>query len=118
MGLGHYGVDVIDLANLGGGPPNCPLCSSDGQNPLEPLMPFEARGPGSREPALNYPGTTVRFFLGDQEPTPDIITDANAYHRAITSAKSFTVVPGTAHTIEGTQAGVDAYVASIRAGLK
>ena len=117
MGLGHYGTgDLFDLANLGGGPPNCPLCSSDGQNPLEPLMPFG--GPASRDPAVNYPATTVRFFLGDQEPTQQIIGDANAYHRLITSAKSFTTVPGTPHNIEGTQAVVGAYVASVRAALK
>lgn len=116
FGLGHYGIgDYLDLANLGGGPPNCPLCSSDGQNAPEPLIPIS---PGGRNPVVNYPATTVRFFLGDQEPTPEIIADANAFHNAITSARSFMTVPGTAHNIEGTQAGVDAYVASVRAALK
>ncbi len=118
FGLAHYGLsDLLDLANLGGGPPGCPLCSPDGQNAPEPLLPA-APPASSRDPLLAYTSTAVRFFLGDQEPTADIISDANAYYSAITSTKSFTTVPGTAHNIEGTQAGVDAYVAAVRAALK
>jgi hypothetical protein len=118
FGLAHYGVsDFLDLANLGGGPPGCPLCSPDGRNPPEPLLPAPPPA-SSRDPVLGYPATVVQFFLGDQEPTPQIVTDANAYYNAITSAKSFTIVSNTAHTIEGTQTGVDAYVASVRAALK
>jgi hypothetical protein len=116
--LAHYGIrDFLDLANLGSGPPGCPLCSPDGQNPPEPLLPAPAPA-SSREALLNYPTTVVRFFLGDQEPTPEIITDAHAYHDAITLAKSFTIVPGTAHNIEQTQAGVDGFVASVRDALR
>src|SRR5207249_10869340 len=103
--LAHYSVgDLLDLASLGGGPPGCPLCSPDGINPPEPLLPG-APPSSNRDPLLNYPATTVRFFLGAQEPTPDIVTDANAYYNAITSATSFTTVAGTAHDIEQTQAG-------------
>ncbi len=116
FGLGHYGIgEFVDLANLGGGPPNCPLCSPGGQNAPESLIPTSA---GGRTPVVNYPATTVRFFLGDQEPTAEIIGDANAFRNAITSAKSFMTVPGTAHNTEGTQAGVDAHVASVRAALR
>jgi hypothetical protein len=116
--LAHYGLgDIIALANLGGGPPGCPLCSPDGQHGPEPLLPGAAPSV-NRDPQLSYPGTAVRFFLGDSEPTPDIIADANAYYNAITTSKSMTVVPGTAHDLEQTQAGIAAYVASVRLSLK
>ena len=118
FGLAHYGLsDLLDLANLGGGPPGCPLCSPDGQNAPEPLLPAAAPA-SNRDPLLAYPTTVVRFFLGSLEPTADIISDANAFHNAVTTAKSFTIVPDTAHTIEGTQTGVDAYLAAVRAALK
>lgn len=115
--LAHYGLsDIIALANLGGGPPGCPLCSPDGQHGPEPLLPGPAPSV-NRDPRLNYPTTAARFFLGDREPTADIIRDANAYYTAITSAKSMTTVSNTEHDIEATQGGVDAYVASVRAAL-
>ena len=115
--LAHYGLsDIIGLANLGGGPPGCPLCSPDGQHGPEPLLPGPAPSV-NRDPRLNYPTANVRFFLGDREPTPEIIADANAYYSGITSAKSMTTVPNTEHNIEATQAGVDAYVTSVRAAL-
>lgn len=115
--LAHYGgSDFIALANLGGGPPGCPLCSPDGVHPPEPLLPG-APPSVNRDPQLSYPTTVVRFFLGDGEPTPDIIADANAYFAAITSTKSMTIVPGTPHNIGSTQAGVDAYVQSVRDAL-
>jgi hypothetical protein len=116
--LAHYGLgDIIALANLGGGPPGCPLCSADGQHGPEPLLPG-APPSVNRTPQLSYPSTAVRFFLGDGEPGADIIADANAYFTAITSGnKSMTIVPGTAHDIELTQAGVDAFVQSVRSAL-
>ena len=118
FGLGFYGVpDFLDLANLGGGPPQCPLCSSDGQHSFEPLLPFQPES--SPLPLLNYPATTVRFFLGDHDPNSNGTADfARTYHDAITSAKSFTTVPNTPHVVESTHAGVDAYVASVRDALK
>jgi hypothetical protein len=118
--LAHYGVDFIDLANLGAGPPRCPpvpVCAADGQRGPEPLLPSDPPAV-NRQPLLNYPTTVVRFFLGDQEPNPEIIADARAYHQAITSAKSFDLVPGTGHHIEDTQAGVDAFLGSVRAALR
>ncbi len=120
--LAHYGLDnVIDLANLGGGPPVCPLCTADPARRTEPLLrmsrPFLGN-PLFREPQLNYPATTVRFFLGDREPSPDIVSDANDYYGSIGSKKTMQIVPGTAHDIEETQAGVDAFIASVRDALK
>ncbi len=122
MGLGHYGIDFIDLANLGGGPPNCPLCSPDGQNLFEPLMPDRDpthTGNSNRDPVVNYPTTTVRFFLGDQDPNSNGTADsAREYYAAITSAKSFTNVPNTPHVVESTKNGMDQYIASVRAAMK
>ena len=70
FGLAHYGIaDFLELANLGGGPPGCPLCAPDGVNAREPLLPG-APPLSNHDPVVNYPATTVRFFLGDQEPTP------------------------------------------------
>ena len=117
--LTYYGLDaILALVNLGGGPPGCPLCSADGVHGPEPLLPAEPPAVNG-EPQLAYPNTAVRFFLGANEPTPDIVTDAHAYFTAITSSnKTFTTVPGTPHDIETTQAGVDAYVLSVREVLK
>jgi hypothetical protein len=91
--LAYYGIgSLLKLANLGGGPPGCPLCSPDGQHGPEPLLP--AAPPAvNRDPLLSYPDTAVHFFLGQNEPTPDIVADANAYYNAITSGnKSFMTV--------------------------
>lgn len=118
--LAHYGIDFIELANLGAGPPRCPpvaVCLAEGSRGPEPLLPSEPPAV-NRAPLLSYPSTTVRFFLGDQEPNVEIITDARAYHEAITSAKSMTMVPGTGHHIEDTQAGVNAFLAAVRAALR
>lgn len=115
--LAHYGLDdIISLANLGGGPPGCPLCSPDGQHGPEPLLP----GPPprvNRTPRLSYPTTTVRFFVGDQDPNTSTVAEARAYYDAITSAKRSQIVPNTPHSIESTQAGVDAFVESVREAL-
>ncbi len=114
--LAHYGQsDIIVLANLGGGPLGCPLCSPDGQHGPEPLLPGSPPSV-NRDPQPSYPNTSVRFFLGDGEST-DNIAEANAYYAAITSTKSMTIVPGTPHDIESTQAGVDAYVQSVSDAL-
>ena len=119
--LAHYGAsDFLDLANLGGGPPWCPptvFCSPEGQRGPEPLLPSDPPAV-NRQPLLAYPVTVVRFFLGDQEPSPQISADARAYFEAISSAKSFTIVPGTGHHIEDTQAGVNAFIASVRGALQ
>ena len=59
--------------------------------------------------------TPRRYFPDTAYWKPDIVTDARAYYDAITSMKSFTLVPGTGHEIEQTQAGVDAFVAAVQA---
>ena len=109
FGLAHYGLDeIIDLANLGGGPPACPRCGGTG-NPdpsREPLL--------SGNPRVNYPSTTVRFFLGENEPTQYIIDNANEYFNAITSEKTMQIVPNTAHSIQYTQEGTAALIAVVR----
>ncbi len=77
FGLAHYGIgDFIDLANLGGGPPICPLCARDPQIPQEPLMParlsatcFFAPNASIREPLLNYTATVVRWRVRRREWT-------------------------------------------------
>lgn len=119
--LAHYGAsDFLDLANLGGGPPWCPptlFCSAEGQRGPEPLLP-SAPPAVNRQPLLAYPATVVRFFLGAEEPSPQIAADARGYYEAITSAKSFMSVPGTGHHIEDTQAGVNAFIASVRGAVR
>ena len=105
--LAHYGLDeIVDLASLGGGPPACPRCSLTPGQSREPLI--------GGNPRLHYPTTVVRFFLGDDEPTPRIVESANAYYDAITSAKTMRVLPDTAHNIEFTQAGRDAFITAVR----
>lgn len=102
FGLAHYGLgEVIDLANLGGGPPVCPLCGG-----REPLL--------SGNPRVNYPTTTVRFFLGENEPTQYIIDNANEYFNAITTKKTMQIVPNTAHGIQFTLEGTAALIAAVR----
>lgn len=118
FGLAHYGVaDFLDLANLGGGPPICPFCEAGGI--LEPLFPSTRFTHASnRDPQLNYPTTLVHIFLGDQDPMPDVVSDGNTYFELIISSKLITFVAGTGHTIEATQNGVDAYVASVESLLR
>ena len=109
FGLAHYGLDeIIDLANLGGGPPFCPRCGGTGtpDSPSEPLL--------SGNPRVNYPSTTVRFFLGDNEPTQYIIDNANEYFNAITSEKTMQIVPNTPHGVQFTQEGTAALIAAVR----
>ena len=109
FGLAHYGLDeIIDLANLGGGPPDCPRCGGTGtpDPSREPLLSGNAR--------VNYPSTTVRFFLGENEPTQRIIDNANEYFNAITSEKTFQIVPNAPHGIQFTQEGTAALIAAVR----
>lgn len=107
FGLAYYGLgEIVDLASLGGGPPFCPLCVPAPGVPMEPLL--------SGTPQLGYPRTAVRFFLGADEPTPEIADNARAYFEAITSTKSMQTLPGTAHDIEFTPAGQAALLGAIR----
>jgi len=116
FGLAHYGMgEYLDLANLGGGPLSCPLCGA-GQESREPLLPG-APGVSTRAPLVSYQATTVRVFVGERE-SADVVSEASAYFAAVTSAKSFTTVPGAGHTIEETQAGIAALLASVRAALR
>jgi len=113
--LTYYGLgDILDLANIGSGPPLCPLCPFNSTN-LEPLLP--RGGAATVQPQLGY-RSTVRIFLGANEESPDIVADANAYFSAITSAKSMTRIPGTGHHIEETQNGINAYIQSVRSALR
>lgn len=110
FGLAHYGLDeIVTDAHLAGGPPRCPSCFPTPGFAPEPLL--------SGTPRLNYSNTTVRFFLGADEPTPQIVTDANAYYDAITSSKSFLTVPATAHGVEATKEGQQALIAAVRQAL-
>ena len=107
FGLAHYGLDeIIDLANLGGGPPACPRCGGTPEGPREPLL--------SGNPRVNYPTTTVRFFLGENEPPQYIIDNAHEYFDAITSKKTLQIVPNTAHGVQSTQEGAAALIAAVR----
>ena len=111
FGLAHYGLDeIIDLANLGGGPPDCPRCVQTPGYPREPLL--------SGNPRVNYPSTTVRFFLGENEPTQYIIDNANEYFNAITSEKTMQIVPNTAHGIQFTEEGTAVLIAAVREAVE
>lgn len=124
--LAYYGLDrVLDLANLSGGPPPCPI-SIEGEINFreqkecvvgEPLW-NESREPMLLgNPLLNYPNTTVRFFIGENEKSDYITQSANNYHSAIESEKSIQVLPNTAHQVHHTVEGVRALYASIREAL-
>lgn len=121
--LAYYGTDeILDLANLASGPPPCPIstegrlnvaiqeqCLVDGQlwgESTEPML--------FGNPRLHYPNTTVRFFIGELEPSDTIVLSANAYHDRISSAKSMVVVPNTGHPMNKTVEGSGALLASIR----
>ena len=126
--LAYYGLDeTLDLANLSGGPPPCPI-STEGiinfQEQPQCLVGAQSWDKSnepilSGSPRLHYPITLVRFFLGENEPTEYIIETAKAYHDAITSEKSLQIVPNTAHGGPFTDEGTAALIASIReaAGL-
>lgn len=121
FGLAYYGLDeILDLANLGGGPPPCPLRIGDvrpdqfdclfGQEGFdESYEPFL-----SGDPRLDYPNTTVHFFLGEHEPSDEIIISAMTYFDLITTDKSLQTVPNAGHDIHHTNEGAEALIASVR----
>lgn len=110
FGLAHYALDeIITDAHLAGGPPRCPGCTSTPDLAPEPLL--------SGTPRLKYPKTAVRFFLGADEPDPQIVADASAYYEAITSSKSFLTVPATRRGVEATREGQQALIAAARLAL-
>ena len=120
--LAYYGLDeVLDLANLSGGPPPCPISTGGELNFREQrkCLVAEERWDPSKEPMLSgnprlhYPKTTVRFFLGEQEPSPPVIKTAHLYHDRITSDKSIQIVPNTAHGVHRTPEGTEALLDSI-----
>lgn len=120
--LAYYGLDeVLDLVNLGGGPPPCPISTGGKLNYRDQprcLVGAEFWNESTEpmlfgDPRLNYPNTIVRFFLGENEGSPDIIETANAYYDAITSTKSIQIVPNTAHGVHRTAEGTAALLASI-----
>ena len=120
--LAYYGLDeILDLANLSGGPPPCPT-STEGRINFQQQQRCLAGAKGwdeSKEPMLSgdprllYPNTIVRFFLGENEPTAYIIETARAYHAAITSEKSLQIVPNTGHGVPFTGEGTTALITSI-----
>ncbi len=123
FGLAYYGLeDILDVANLGGGPPPCPISSGGKTNPAEQpqcLGGNEAEYISnepilSGTPDLEYPDTVVNFFLGEDEPSQVAIVSANAFHDAIASAKSIQTVPNTGHPVHHTEEGTAALLAKIR----
>ena len=120
--LAYYGLDeILDLANLSGGPPPCPI-STEGRINFQQQQRCLVGAEGwdeskepmlSGDPRLHYPNTIVRFFLGENEPTAYIIETAKAYHAAITSEKSLQIVPNTGHGVPFTGEGTTALITSI-----
>jgi len=117
--LAHYGLgEVIDLACLSGGPPDCPICTPQGCVPCTRAPPGQTPEPLlGGNPQLHYPGTLVRFFIGDQD-SREIFDFADAYFNAITSTKTMEIVPKTPHAVFSTQAGRDAILAALRGAIK
>lgn len=121
--VAYYGIDdILDVVNLGGGPPPCPRADEDGVNPDEQYLCTGGVGvwDESREPFLSgdawfaYPTMMTNLFLGENEPTEEIIATARTYHFLITSPKSMTVVPDTGHGVHKTMEGAAALVDAIR----
>ena len=80
---------------------------------------------GTREPLLfgapqpDYPNTTVRFFIGENEPSSYIIETANNYYDLIRSDTSIIQnIENTGHQVARTEEGLDALLASIRETAK
>ena len=123
FGLAYHGLgDILDVANVSGGPPPCPISAGgalNGSEQAECLVAVgvtgEAREPFlSGEPVLSYPRTTVNVFLGAEEPNAAIAASARAFHEPITTAKSFTLLPGTAHSVAQTPEGASALLRAVR----
>ena len=121
--LAYYGIDeFVDLANIGGGPPPCPLeipqpernqmqhrclyANAAWDESLQPLL--------SGQPRLDYPNTTVHFYLGVYEDSLSITYTAMTFYQAIASQKTLQILPDTGHQIHLSQAGTQAMLASIR----
>lgn len=116
--LAHYGAsELLDIVNLGGGPPPCPIAIGGQPNytqneqclggpgvwneSLEPLL--------AGSPELTYPATVVNFFLGEHDPSRVVWDSAEAYFELIDAEdKSFTVVPNTGHGTHLTEEGASA----------
>ncbi len=110
FGLAYYGIDsFVTLASLSGGPPYCPLCT--GPLPTrEPIL--------SGTPKLSYPNTTVRLFLGVNDPNSDGTVDsARAYYDAVASQKSLQMISNTGHDVEATSEGQAALRAAVQGAL-
>jgi len=71
----------------------------------------------SSNPNLNYPNTTVRFFLGDAEDKPEYVENARMYYDKIQSKKEiFWNIPNTGYRIYNFDNGVNHLLASILRG--
>ena len=126
LSLAYYGQSDLDLVNLSGGPPHCPIYRlllmdlNFSEQPLcvvggslfsainEPIL--------FGEPRLDYPNTTVRFFIGDAEPSDYIVDTAGFYHDLIRSVTSYQTVANTAHQVARTAEGLTALLDSITTG--
>lgn len=120
--VAYYGIDdILDVVNLGGGPPPCPR-EEGGMNYTE--QHFCTGGIGSwdesREPFLSgpawfdYPTMTTNFFLGEFEKNQNVIVTVNTYHSLIESEKTMTTVPDTGHGVHKTPEGAEALVSALR----
>ena len=120
--LAYYGSDVLDLANLSGGPPPCPISTEGVLNfgEQEACVVDAALFNDTWEPLLfgdprtHYPNTTVRFFIGKDEPSSYITETADNYHDRITSDTSIRFIPHADHQVQRTEKGSKAMLASIR----
>jgi len=120
--LTYYGADeILDVVNLGGGPPLCPIIIDGRTNGAE-NDEYCHQGPEgnfgglefinepllSGDPLLNYPDTKVNVFVGENEPHEIAHEENNLYYHAVESDKTFTWLPNTWHpthlTIEGATA--------------
>ena len=125
--LAHYGAgEFLHLANLGG-LAHCPYCHTAVGDPggasvhpgsaQEGLVRTPFGRPAGGTPTYAYPGTTVNLFVGANEPERQTLDGAPAFLDAITTTKSLMHVPNTAHVIEETREGVDAFVDATRRAL-
>lgn len=122
--MAYYGIDeFLDVANLSGGPPPCPITYEVGGQPNYDEQGQCIGGPGewdelkepmlSGNPRMHYPNTVVNFFLGENEPHAEITLSATAYYKAITSQKTIQQVPNTGHRVHRTEEGQKALMDAI-----